>query len=132
MRLRRAFYLTPVMLAVLVTPCRAAFLDGTVGQVQVVPDKTSADKGEKEFSDKFTFADGKFSSEFFAGKGFKPSVYRGETEANEAEFEVEQASESQGVITWLGEIRGKRLIGRLIWRRKDGMVLNFDFEGTKN
>jgi hypothetical protein len=112
--------------------CRADFLDGTSGQLQVLPDKAAAEKGEKEFGDKITFTDGKFSSAFFATKGFKSATYRGEAEPNEAEFEVEQTSESDGVVTWLGEIREKRITGRLKWRRKDGTALNYTFEGTKN
>jgi len=120
------------MLFVLACPCHAGFLDGTTGQLKVVPEQTAADKGAKEFDDKITFADGKFSSEFLAAKGFKPAVYRGEIEPNEAEFEVEQTSESEGVITWLGEIRGQQILGRLTWHKKDGPVLNYNFKGTKN
>jgi hypothetical protein len=120
------------MLLALTTVSRAAFLDGTTGQVQVVPEQAAADKGEKEFTDKLSFADGKFSSAFFLAKGFKPAVYRGEAETNEAEFEVEQTSERDGVITWLGEIRGKQIVGRLRWRKKDGATLSYNFEGIKN
>ena len=121
-----------LMLLALACPCRAGFLDGTTGQLKVVPEKAAADKGAKEFSDKITFAEGKFSSAFFSAKGFKPAVYRGEVEPKEAEFEVEQTSESEGVITWLGEIRGQQIVGRLTWRLKDGSALSYNFEGTKN
>jgi hypothetical protein len=121
-----------LMLSALACPCRAGFLDGTTGQLKVVPEHAATDKGAKECSDKITFADGKFSSSFFLEKGFKPAAYRGETEPNEAEFEAEQTSESEGVITWLGEIRGQRIMGRLIWRPKDGPVLSYNFEGTKS
>ena len=111
--------------------CRAGFLDGTKAKVKVVPEQAAADKGEKEFDDTLTFADDKFTSAAFLAKGFKPASYRGEVEQNEAEFEVEQTSESDGVINWLGEIRGKKVLGRLQWRKKDGTNLSFDFEGTK-
>src|SRR5258706_11215915 len=123
-----------LMLFALACPCRAGFLDGTTGQLKVVPEQAAADKGAKEFSDKITFADGKFSSSFFLAKGFKPAVYRGETEPNEAEFEVEQTSESEGAITWLGEIRGEQIVGRLMWQKKEsqGPALTYNFEGTKN
>jgi len=121
-----------LMLSALACPCRAGFLDGTSGQLKVVPEQATADKGGKEFSDKITFADGKFTSSFFLAKGFKPAVYRGETEPNEAEFEVEQTSVSDGVITWLGEIRGKQILGRLKWQKKDGPMLSYNFEGTKD
>ena len=121
-----------LMLSALACPCRAGFLDGTAGHLKVVPEQAAADKGAKEFSDKIAFSDGKFSSSFFLEKGFKPAVYRGETEPNEAEFEIEQTSDSEGVITWLGEIRGKKILGRLMWHKKDGLMLSYDFEGTKD
>jgi hypothetical protein len=111
--------------------CYAAFLDGTRGKVKVTPDKVTADTGEKGFDDTLSFTNGKFSSAFFLAKGFKPAAYNGETEENEAEFEVEQTSVTNGLINWLGEIHGKKLVGRLTWKKKDGPSLNYDFEGTK-
>jgi hypothetical protein len=111
--------------------CYAAVLDGTHGKVKVIPDKVTADTGEKGFDDTLSFADGKFTSVFFLAKGFKPAAYNGETEENEAEFEVEQTSVTNGLINWLGEIRGKKLMGRLMWKKKDGPTLTYNFEGTK-
>jgi len=127
----RACALAIVGLAVIAINCWAAFLDGTHGKVKVVPDKATADKGEKEFDDTLSFADGKFSSSFFLAKGFKPATYGGEKEDTEAEFEVEQTSVTNGLINWLGEIRGKKFMGRLMWKKKDGSTLNYNFEGTK-
>lgn len=110
--------------------CYAAFLDGTHCQVKVVPEKGTADKGEKTFDDTLSFAGGKFSSSAFLAKGFKPAAYQGEQEQNEAEFEVEQTSVTNGVINWRGEIRGKKFMGRLGWTKKDGTHLSYNFEGT--
>lgn len=116
----------------IVAACWAGVLDGTRGKVKVVPDKSAADRGEKEFDDTLSFADGKFSSAFFLAKGFKPAKYHGETEETEAEFEVEQTSATNGVINWLGEVRGKKLVGRLEWKKKkDDPALAYNFEGTK-
>jgi hypothetical protein len=112
--------------------CRAAFLDGTHGKVKMTPNKAAVDKGEKEFDDTLTFADGKFSSSAFLARGFKPAVYRGESEENEAEFEVEQIGENtNSLVNWQGEIRGKRIVGRLTWKKTDGTSLSYDFDGTK-
>jgi len=119
------------MLLALAINCRAAFLDGTSCKIKVIPEQAAADKGEREFEDKLTFADSKFSSAAFLAKGFQPAPYRGEREENEAEFEVEQTSESNGVINWLGEIRGHKVVGRLRWTTKDGTHLSYNFEGTK-
>ena len=109
----------------------AAMLDGTKLKVKMVPDKAAADKGEKEFEDELIFADGKFTSTALLRKGFKPSKYRGEFEEKEAEFEVEQLSETNGVANWQGEIRGTNAVGRLKWKQKDGSYLSYEFNGTK-
>ncbi|HXI83041.1 MAG TPA: hypothetical protein VNL17_03005 [Verrucomicrobiae bacterium] len=111
--------------------CRAAFLDGTRSKVKVVPDKVTADRGEKEYTDTLSFSKGKFSSKTFLARGFKPADYRGESEENEAEFEVEQTSDTNGVVTWQGEIRAKKVLGRLTWKKKDGTSLSYDFDGSK-
>jgi hypothetical protein len=110
---------------------QAAMLDGTKWKIKVVPDKAAADKGEKEFEDELIFADGKFTSTALLRKGFKPSKYGGEAEEKEAEFEVEQLSETNGVANWLGEIRGTNAVGRLKWQQKDGSNLSYEFNGTK-
>jgi hypothetical protein len=110
--------------------CCDAFLDGTQCKVKMVTDKATADKGEKAYDDTLSFADGKFSSSTFQARGFKPASYKGEKEDIEAEFEVEQTSVTNGVVTWLGEIRGKKFAGRLTWKKKDGTSLSYDFEGT--
>jgi hypothetical protein len=112
--------------------CFAAVLDGTQGKVTAVPDKATADAGEKGFDDTLRFAAGKFTSTFFLAKGFQPAAYNGETEENEAEFEAVQTSVTNGLINWLGEIRGKKLMGRLEWKTKDGRTLTYNFEGTKD
>jgi hypothetical protein len=110
--------------------CYAAFLDGTQCKVKVVPEKATAEKGETAFDDTLSFTGGKFSSSAFLAKGFKPAAYRGEQEENEAEFEVEQTSVTNGVINWLGEIRGKKFMGQLTWTKKDGTNFLYNFEGT--
>ena len=106
-------------------------LDGQRWKISVVPDKAAAEKGGKEFSDTIIFAGDKFSSTALDAKGFKPVSYRGDFEENEAEFEAEQVSETEGVVLWLGEIRSDRMSGTLQWKKKDGGTLLFDFTGTK-
>jgi hypothetical protein len=112
--------------------CYAAVLDGTHGKIKVIPDQVTGGKAEKGVDDTLSFADGKFKSVFFLAKGFKPAAYNGEREENEAEFEVEQTSVTNGLINWLGEIRGKKLMGRLTWTKKDGRTLTYNFEGTND
>lgn len=110
----------------------AGFLDGTRWQITLVPEQDAAGKGAKAIEDKVSFADGKFSSAFFLARGFKPAKYKGETEINEAEFELEQTSKAEGVINWLGEIRRDEISGRLQWQKKDGTTWWYDFHGKKD
>jgi hypothetical protein len=105
-------------------------LDGTRWKIRVVPEKMYSDKGEA-YDDTLTFADGRFTSSFLQKKGFFSAAYRGESEPDEAEFEVEQTSESHGIATWLGQIRNDRVAGRLEWRKKSGDYVNYDFTGSK-
>src|SRR5437870_6025102 len=100
MQLRQQWILAGVAALVLTASaivCRAALLDGMSWQVKMTPDPAAADKGQKEFADELTFADEKFSSKFFLAKGFKPASYRSEIEPNDAEYEVEQTSDREGV-----------------------------------
>ena len=127
---RRAI-ITVVAFAI-ATACCAAFLDGTHGKVKMTPDKATADKGAKGFDDTLSFAHGKFSSSAFLVKGFRSVEYHGESEENEAEFEVEQIGKNTNtLVNWQGEVRGKRIVGRLTWKKADGTSLSYDFDGTK-
>ena len=110
--------------------CPGGVLDGTHWKINVIPEKANPDKGEKAYDDTLVFVDGRFSSAALALKGFKPSPYRGEKEENEAEFEVEQVSQANGVVNWLGEVRGKQISGRLQWRKKNGASLSYNFTGV--
>jgi hypothetical protein len=110
---------------------QAGLLDGTTFKVKVVPDKATADKGEKGFEDELIFADGKFTSTALSRKGFKPSKYRAEAESWEAEFEVELVSATNGVAVWIGEIRGTNALGGLQWMQKGRGDYMFEFNGTK-
>ena len=111
--------------------CYATLLDGTHCKVKVVPDKLAAEKGEKEFDDTLSFADGKFSSSVFLAKGFKPATYEYESEDSEADFGVDQTNVTYGVLHWQGSISGKELLGELIWKKEDGTNLHYTFEGTR-
>jgi hypothetical protein len=113
------------------TSCVAGVLDGA-WKVTLIPDKATAEKREKEFTDTISFAEGKFHSAAFGAKGFKAAKYRGDFEEREAEFDLEQQSETAGVIIWIGEVRAGKMTGRLQWKRKDGTNLFFNFTGSKD
>ena len=109
----------------------AALLDGTKFKVKVVPDQASANKGAKEFEDELIFADGKFTSTTLLRIGFKPTKYFAESEPNEAEFEVELRSATNGVATWTGEVRGTNALGGLQWLQTNGTNFVYEFTGAK-
>lgn len=100
-------------------------------KVTLIPDKATAERGEREFTDTISFAGGIFISSALAAKGFKSAKYRGDFEEREAEFDLEQQSESEGTVIWIGEVRGGKMAGRLQWKKKDGTNLSFNFSGTK-
>lgn len=106
-------------------------LDGTQWKIHLAPEKSDADKGEKAYDDTLKFADGRFTSSVLQARGFATATYKGELEPSEAEFEVEQTSESNGIATWLGQIRGNHVAGRLEWRKKSGVYVIYNFTGTK-
>jgi hypothetical protein len=108
-----------------------AILEGTFWKITVVPDDASAKSGTEKFNDTISFAEGKFSSAALAQKGFKPAKYQGDFEEREAEFDLEQKSESEGIVIWIGEVRGAKITGRLQWKKKDGTNLFFNFTGAK-
>ena len=97
----------------------------------MVPTKPYADKGEKAYDDILVFAQGRFSTLVLKGKGFGPARYKGETEPNEAEFEVEQRSSSNEIASWLGEIRNGRITGSLQWYTAGGLKISCEFSGTR-
>jgi hypothetical protein len=109
----------------------AGVLDGTKLKVKVVPEKAAADNGAKEFDDELTFADGKCTSTALLPKGFNPSKYSAEVEPNEAEFEIELVSATNGVVVWTGEIRGTNTLGGLQWMQEGRSNLMYEFTGTK-
>ena len=129
-RFRRVVILSAMLLAA-AGIVRAGVLDGTRFKVKVVPDKATADKGEKGFEDELIFADGKFTSTALSRKGFKSTKYRAESESWEAEFEVELVSATNGVAVWIGEIRGTNALGGLQWIQKGRGDYMFEFNGTK-
>src|ERR1051326_8298458 len=101
----------------------AAMLDGTKWKVKAVPDKATADKGGKPFSDELIFANGQFTSRAMLRNGFKTSKYKSETEPGEIGFEVEQFRATNDVAIWIADTRGTNMIGGLQWKRK----VNGDF-----
>ena len=108
-----------------------AVLDGTSWKVEVKPDSTTYDKGEREFDATLTFADGKLSvSAPKVGTEASPySVARaGE---NDYTFTANRGSVGEGSSVWTGTIHEKNVEGKLIWTKNDGAVFTYTVKGNK-
>ena len=133
----RRLTIASALLLASVIVVQAGLLDGTKWKVKVVPDKASAEKGAKEFTDEWTFTGDKFTSSAMQQKGFAPSKYRVETEEavvgelRECEFEIEQMKATNDVVVWTGDIRGTNTNGGLQWKAKDRGDFIYEFIGTK-
>jgi len=110
---------------------QVAVLDGTSWKVDVEPDQMAQDKGEKQFKETMTFADGNVS--LSAPKvGFEASPYS-VSKAGEKDltFKAVRTSAGEGSSVWTGTVHDNNLEGKLIWTRNDGAVLTYTFKGNK-
>lgn len=106
--------------------------DGSSWKVEIKPDGMAKDKGEKEFHDTLTFADGKLVTNEGPKLGF-PSVAYMTSRSGDKDwsFTAEQASEAQGNYVWTGTIHEGDIKGKLVWTKTDGTVLTYTFKGDK-
>ncbi len=110
---------------------RVAVLDGTSWKVDVEPDNMAQGKGEKQFKETLTFADGNITVS--APKvGFEATPYS-VSKAGEKDFtfKASRTSAGEGNSVWTGTVQGNNLEGKLIWTKNDGSVLTYTFKGTK-
>jgi hypothetical protein len=110
---------------------QVAVLDGTSWKVDVEPDSMAKDKGEKEFKETLTFAEGNVS--FSAPKvGFGASPYSvSKTGEKDWTFKANRESVGEGSSVWTGTIHENNLEGKLIFTKTDGAVLTYTFKGKK-
>lgn len=126
-----AILLSTVAIASTVASPDVAVLDGTSWKVNVEPDAMSKDKGEKQFKETLTFADG--SVTLSAPKvGAEASPYS-VTKAGEKDwtFKAERATTGEGSSVWTGTVHEKEVEGKLIWTKNDGAVMTYTFKGNK-
>ena len=110
---------------------QVAVLDGTSWRVDVEPDSMAKDKGEKQFHETLTFADGNVTMS--APKvGFEASPYSVSKEGEKDwTFKAERESMGEGSSVWTGTIHGETLQGKMILTKNDGTVLTYTFKGKK-
>jgi uncharacterized protein (DUF2147 family) len=107
-------------------------LDGTSWKVEVEPDKMAKDKGEKEFHETITFADGQLVTNEGPKLGFASAPYAlSRSGAKDWTFTADQGSDSQGTYTWTATVHEDNMQGKLVWTKSDGNVLTFTFKGDK-
>lgn len=120
-----------ILVTVAMASPQVAVLDGTSWKVDVEPDTMAKEKGEKQFKETLTFADGSVS--LSAPKvGSQASPYS-VTKAGEKDFtfKAERASAGEGTSVWTGTVHGNNLEGKLIFTKNDGAVLTYTFKGSK-
>ena len=111
---------------------QVAVLDGTSWKVDVGPDAMAKQKGEKDYNEVLTFADGMVSMKEGQKVGFASSHYEvAKSGDKDWTFKSAQDSQSVGQAVWTGTIHEKNIDGKMIMTRKDGSVLTYTFKGNK-
>src|SRR5436309_14779091 len=105
----------------------ASPLDGTQWQIKLT---NTAAKTPSE--DRIRFEKGRFTSPLFQPKGFPTSNYTlTEEKDGPVIWETMQTSETEGTLSWRGELGGDAMHGVASWRKPDGAVVNYNFAGQK-
>jgi hypothetical protein len=111
---------------------KVAGLDGTSWKVDVGPDSMAKEKGEKDYKEVLTFADGMVSMNEGQKVGFASSHYDLAKSGNKDwTFKTEQNSTSMGQSVWTGTIHEHNIEGKMIMTKNDGAVLTYTFKGNK-
>jgi hypothetical protein len=120
-----------VLSTVVMAGHQVAMLDGTSWKIEVEPDSMAKDKGEKQFKETMTFADGSVSLST-PKAGFNSTPYSvTKTGEKELTFKASRTSSGEGDSVLTGTVRGKEVDGKLIWTKTDGSVLTYTFKGEK-
>jgi len=111
---------------------KVAALDGTSWKVDVGPDSMAKEKGEKDYKEVLTFADGMVSMNEGQKVGFASSHYDlAKSGDKDWTFKTEQNSTSMGQSVWTGTIHEQNIEGKMIMTKMDGAVLTYTFKGNK-
>ena len=111
---------------------KVAALDGTSWKIDVVPDSMAKEKGEKDYKEGLTFADGMLTMNEGQKSGFASSPYEvAKSGDKDWTFKTESNSVTAGNAVLTGTIHEKGIEGKLIMTMKGGAVLTYTFKGTK-
>lgn len=111
---------------------KVAALDGTSWKINVEPDSMAQEKGEKQYNEVATFADGMVSMKEGQKVGFPSSPYE-VTKSGDKDwtFKTEQESATAGRSIWTGTIHENSITGKLIVTQRGGTVVTYTFKGNK-
>jgi hypothetical protein len=103
----------------------ASPLDATRWRIQMTaPSLKAPSEGQIQFEK------GKFTTPLFEPKGFSASNYTlTEEKGAPLIWETMQTSETEGTLSWRGELTGDTMRGVASWQRRDGTVVNYTFTG---
>jgi hypothetical protein len=123
--------LAMIFSTVALASANVAVLDGTSWKIEVEPDSMAKDKGEKQFKETLTFADGNIT--LSAPKvGSAASPYSASKSGEkDMSFKAERSTAGEGSSVWTGIVHEKEVKGKMIWTKNDGTVLTYDFHGSK-
>lgn len=132
MRMMISFAPLLLVVCLIASPARAA--DALEGRwnIKVTPDEEARQARQREFDDVLTFKALQFTSDHLKKIGFASAQYDEDSRRNgPATFTVTLTSDKQGAVKWSGMSTGQDIKGTLVWTQKDGTILNFTFQGTR-
>jgi len=89
--------------------------------------------GVKEIDEVLTFTSNDMSTKVLAQHGFGPAPYDEDTTGyGPATFKCTQTSDKEGKIVWQGTTTGQDMTGTMVWTKKDGSLVHYDFQGSKS
>ena len=106
-------------------------LDGTRWKVEVVPDAAASAQGESAFEDWLIFENGRMTSSFCAGVGFRPTAYTVHPDGSGWSFETAQHADGAGDTQWHGTIRGQHVEGNMQITHPGKSAAHSSFSGQK-
>ena len=110
---------------------KVAVLDGTSWKVDVKADSMTHEKGEKDFKETLTFADGNITlSAPKVGDAASPYSVTKKGEKDYT-FKAERDTSGEGTSVWTGDVHGNDIEGKMIWTKNNGTVLTYSFKGNK-
>jgi hypothetical protein len=104
-----------------------------IWSVKVSPSGEDAGKpGAVDIDETITFTPSKMSTKKLGDHGFGPADYQEDLRAfGPAKFTCTQTSDKEGKLEWSGFTTGSDIQGTMVWTKKDGLTIQYDFQGSR-